>query len=198
MNFVEIRPGGRFRIGMVAQEPAPSSIGDEDDVYAPEELASMRAYSLARPSVARIRVAGRGISAQGTGFLLHGLADGHIVTNAHVVAGGTHFTASFLLPDELNLDAVLVGVDKVRDIAVLRVRADALPAASRPLRSSRNAARVGQRVHVLGAPFGLSHSFTTGVISATGREISVREGRVPLFDALQTGRMRFCNLRRRA
>ncbi len=125
------------------------------------------------------------VSAQGSGFLWD--AAGHIVTNAHVVSGGVKFKTTFLVPEKCALDATLLGCDACRDIAVLTVDPTKLPAACRQLRGASREARVGQRVHVLGAPFGLSHSFTIGVVSAVGREIVVREGRVPLFDVIQTG-----------
>lgn len=102
----------------------------------------------------------------GTGFVWD--AEGHIVTNYHVIQGGS--AARVTLADQTTLDAEFVGAFADRDLAVLRIKApkDKLPPI--PLGSSRDLV-VGQRVYAIGNPFGLDQSLTTGIVSALNREI---------------------------
>ena len=102
----------------------------------------------------------------GTGFVWD--AEGHIVTNFHVIQGGS--AARVTLADQTTFDAELVGAFADRDLAVLRIKAprDKLPPI--PLGASRDLV-VGQRVYAIGNPFGLDQSLTTGIVSALNREI---------------------------
>src|SRR5881397_1967383 len=107
-------------------------------------------------------------------------ADGTIVTNVHVVerASRIHVT----LADEREFDATLVGADADADIAVVRVKTGApLPAVA--LGSSADLL-IGETVIAIGNPFGLSHTVTTGVVSAVGR--SLREEDRTYTDFIQT------------
>jgi S1-C subfamily serine protease len=114
----------------------------------------------------------------GTGFLWD--AQGHVVTNFHVVAGGNAFKVA--LADQQAYDAQLVGADPSKDLAVLKV--DARDRRPLPIGTSGDL-RVGQKVLAIGNPFGLDHSLTTGVVSATGREIKAVNGRT-IHDVIQT------------
>jgi S1-C subfamily serine protease len=111
---------------------------------------------------------------------------GHIVTNAHVVAGASRFE---VLPSSGGkvLRAKLVGEFQAGDLAVVRVSGAGLRAA--PFGDS-NALKVGQMVLAMGSPLGLSGSVTNGIISATGRTVSSeREGTFPgatIASAIQT------------
>ena len=102
----------------------------------------------------------------GTGFVWD--AQGHIVTNFHVIQGGNG--ARVTMADQTSYDAQLVGAFPDRDLAVLRIQApkDKLPPIS--LGSSRDL-QVGQRVYAIGNPFGLDQTLTTGIVSALNREI---------------------------
>ena len=107
---------------------------------------------------------------------------GHIVTNFHVVEDGTSFSVTF--PNQKSYPAKLVGVDKLHDIAVLRIEAagDAL----RPVRvPAKMELEVGQKTVAIGNPFGLDNTLTTGVISALGRSPTGIGGR-PIRDMIQT------------
>ncbi len=113
----------------------------------------------------------------GSGFLVD--AQGHILTNAHVVANASKIRVT--LVDKRSFPAALVASDPDSDLAVLRVSASGLPQVS--MGTSRDL-MVGETVVALGNPFGLSNSVTTGVVSASRR--SLRTGGREFRDFIQT------------
>ncbi len=116
----------------------------------------------------------------GSGFVWD--ADGHVVTNAHVLQGADR--AYVTLSDHTTWAANLVGYDTDYDLAVVRI--DAPPDSLRPIALGASAdLRVGQKVFAIGNPFGLDQTLTTGVISGLGREI-VSVGRHRIRDVIQT------------
>ncbi len=91
-------------------------------------------------------------------------ADGHLVTNLHVVAGATRVKAH--LSDGRSFPAAFLGADPLTDIAILKIDAQGLP----PLAfANSDAARVGQVVFAIGNPLGLQETVTQGIISGKGR-----------------------------
>ena len=106
----------------------------------------------------------------GTGFVWD--ERGHIVTNFHVIQGGSG--ASVTLADQSTHKATLVGAFPDRDLAVLKIEVgkDKLPLhlPAIAIGSSRDLI-VGQRVYAIGNPFGLDQTLTTGIVSALNREI---------------------------
>ncbi len=105
-------------------------------------------------------------SGTGTGFIWD--AEGHIVTNFHVIQGGSGATVT--LSDQSNYPAKLVGVFPDRDLAVLRIDAPKDKLAPIAVGSSRDL-QVGQAVYAIGNPFGLDQTLTQGIVSALNREI---------------------------
>lgn len=94
-------------------------------------------------------------------------ADGHIVTNLHVVEGAREILVS--LSDGRRMPATLLGADAVSDIAVLKIEANELV----PLAfADSERVRVGQIVFAVGNPFGLQETVTQGIISARERLFS--------------------------
>jgi serine protease Do len=95
-------------------------------------------------------------------------ARGIILTNEHVVSGASKITA--MTKSGIELDCDVVGSDADNDLAVLRVRkpTGALPAIK--LGSSSDL-MIGETIIAIGNPFGLSHTVTAGVVSATGRSV---------------------------
>ena len=89
---------------------------------------------------------------------------GYILTNNHVVEAGRYITVR--LADGRELGARLVGTFAETDIAVLKIEADDIVAASF---TDSEAARVGQWVLAVGSPFGFEQTVTAGIISAKGR-----------------------------
>ena len=102
----------------------------------------------------------------GTGFVWD--AQGHIVTNFHVIQGASG--ARVTLADQSHYPAKLVGVFPDRDLAVLRIEAPAGQLRPLPIGSSADL-QVGQSVYANGNPFGLDQTLTTGIVSALNREI---------------------------
>ncbi len=114
-------------------------------------------------------------SGLGSGFIVD--ADGHVVTNNHVVAGASEITVS--LTDGRELTAEVIGTDQKTDLAVLRVKTDApLPTVAW---GDSDAIRVGDWVVAVGNPFGLHGTATAGIVSARGRNI----GAGPYDDFIQ-------------
>ncbi|HJQ62546.1 MAG TPA: trypsin-like peptidase domain-containing protein [Burkholderiales bacterium] len=102
----------------------------------------------------------------GSGFIWD--ARGHVVTNFHVIQGGSG--ARVTLSDQSTWRAALVGAFPDRDIAVLRIDAPKEKLTPIALGTSKDL-QVGQKVYAIGNPFGLDQTLTTGIISALNREI---------------------------
>ncbi len=113
----------------------------------------------------------------GSGFIIS--ADGHIVTNNHLVAGAEEITV-LLLGESEPRRAAIVGLDPETDLALIKIDA------GRPLPAltftNSDRIRVGGWVLAIGNPFGLDHSVTLGIISAKGRSL----GFGPFDDFIQT------------
>lgn len=107
----------------------------------------------------------------GSGFLYD--AQGHIVTNNHVIEDAQEIEV--VLADGTVLPAEVVGTDAYYDLAVLRVDPTQVRAAPLPL-GNADSLRVGQLVLAIGNPFGLDRTLTTGVISALDRTIESESG----------------------
>ncbi|MDN0199401.1 trypsin-like peptidase domain-containing protein [Streptomyces sp. S.PNR 29] len=124
----------------------------------------------------------------GTGFVFD--KQGHIVTNNHVVAGavdGGKLTATF--PNGKKYDAEVVGHAQGYDVAVIKLKDAPGDLNPLPLGNSDKVA-VGDSTIAIGAPFGLSNTVTTGVISAKNRPVASSDGsadsKASYMSALQT------------
>ncbi|MFD7706191.1 trypsin-like peptidase domain-containing protein [Streptomyces sp. NPDC059785] len=124
----------------------------------------------------------------GTGFVMD--KQGHILTNNHVVAeavDGGKLSATF--PDGKKYDAEVVGHAQGYDVAVIKLKN--APSNLKPLTlgNSDNVA-VGDSTIAIGAPFGLSNTVTTGIISAKNRPVASSDGssssKASYMSALQT------------
>jgi serine protease Do len=113
---------------------------------------------------------------QGSGFIVD--KSGYIVTNNHVVEGADKITV--ILKDETQLDAQVVGLDPVSDIALIKVNPKTQLKTVRL--GSSDKLRVGEWVAAIGSPFGLEYTVTAGIVSAKGRVI----GSGPYDDFIQT------------
>ena len=112
----------------------------------------------------------------GSGFIIS--QDGEIVTNHHVIDGADKVMVK--LSDGRNLEATVVGSDPLTDIALLRIKAaNDLPAITF---GSSDEMRAGDEVFAVGNPFGLGGTVTSGIVSATSRNINSG----PFDDFIQT------------
>jgi S1-C subfamily serine protease len=107
----------------------------------------------------------------GSGFIVS--ADGLAVTNSHVVDGRTELRA--LTSDGDRLHAKVLGDDPATDLAVLRLAARDLPTV---LLGDSNGLLVGQMVIAIGSPLGLQSTVSAGIVSALGRSLRARDGRL--------------------
>ena len=105
----------------------------------------------------------RQFQSAGSGVIVDA-SHGYVLTNAHVIENADEITVTLL--DDRQLKAEVIGVDKPSDIAVLKVTAKGLT--EMPIADSSRA-EVGDFVLAIGNPFALSHTVTSGIISALGR-----------------------------
>lgn len=109
----------------------------------------------------------------GSGFIVS--KDGVVLTNAHVVANADKVTVK--LTDKREFQATVVGLDKVSDVAILKIKADNLPVVKI---GDPQASRVGEWVIAIGSPFGFENTVTAGIISAKSRTLE-DDGFVPFL-----------------
>jgi len=156
-----------------AQAALPTSVGGQ----AVTSLAPL--VESASPAVVNIRITqtrrdrfGRTgeVGGAGSGVIVDS-ENGYILTNHHVVDGADEILVS--LDDGRELDAELVGSDAATDIAVIKVESEDLT--EMPIGDSEDV-KVGDFVIAIGSPYGLSHTVTSGIISALGRTGISRDG----------------------
>src|SRR5262245_18773443 len=174
---------------------------DDDRLLDAYSQAVIRAVDAVGPAVASIEAG----HARGSGFLF--TPDGLALTNSHVIAQArAPITVS--LADGRSFGATIIGDDPETDLAVIRLGPPIHTAAShRPPRTNTDeqgfgtepddaplpwatlgdsrAVRVGQVVIAIGNPFGFQHSVTSGIVSALGRSLRSRSGRL-MDDILQS------------
>ncbi|QER89733.1 S1C family serine protease [Streptomyces tendae] len=152
----------------------------------PGTVAAVAAAAL--PSTVTIEAASsNGEGGTGTGFVFD--KQGHIVTNNHVVADavdGGKLSATF--PDGKKYDAEVVGNAQGYDVAVIKLKN--APSDLKPLTlGNSDEVAVGDSTIAIGAPFGLSNTVTTGIISAKNRPVASSDGsgsQASYMSALQT------------
>lgn len=172
-----------------------------------EESRTVGIFERASPAVAYIRtslVANVGFlrpleypAGAGSGFVWD--TQGHIVTNYHVITNGVRSTSGTRGTSEVAprvkvslrgmkepIDAIVVGTEEDKDIAVLKIDPAKLTQPLMPLTIGTSSDLiVGQACLAIGNPFGLDYTLTTGVVSALGREVSGQGGR-PIKGCIQT------------
>jgi len=155
----------------------PNSLPDSEllDAYS---RAVVHAVERVAPAVVSIDVrkndAARRSRAQagsGSGFVF--ATDGLILTNSHVVDGADAIDVT--LPDGRECQADLIGQDRDTDVAIVRITASDLAAVTF---GDSQGLRPGQLVIAIGNPYGFQHTVTSGVVSALGRSLRARTGRL--------------------
>ena len=106
----------------------------------------------------------RKLNSHGSGFIISD--DGYVVTNGHVIDSGSNITVE--LEDKREFTAKVIGVDKLSDIALLKIEAKNLPYVAM---GDSDKLDVGQWVVAIGTPFGLDYTATQGIVSALSRSL---------------------------
>ncbi|MEU2669071.1 trypsin-like peptidase domain-containing protein [Streptomyces sp. NPDC007164] len=173
------------RNGGLTQVELPQA-GRSSGGRAPDSVAGIAASAL--PSVVTLHVSGSTESGTGTGFVLDG--SGHILTNNHVVApAGQAGEITVTFSGGETARGEVVGKDSGYDLAVVKVTGVS-GLKPLPLGNSDNV-QVGDPVVAIGAPFDLSNTVTSGIISAKDRPITAGGEKgdgsdISYVDALQT------------
>jgi S1-C subfamily serine protease len=155
----------------VAQE-TPGA-GEHLDAYS---AAVVGAVDEVGPAVVSVYVGGAAEAERARGGAGSGVVvtpDGYLLTNEHVVQRVTEARVAFV--DGRSVPAVVAGRDPATDLAVLRAQAGALPYAEL---ASAQRLRAGQLVIAVGNPYGFESTVSAGVVSALGRSLRSRHGRL--------------------
>ncbi len=142
-------------IAAVVRQSLPAVVNVTTDVFQPDQFGNVQQ--------------GKGV---GTGFIVR--QDGIIVTNCHVVEGGSKITVSTSAQTPKRYDARVIGGDCLHDLAVLKIDATGLPTV--PLGDS-GALVLGQRVIAIGYALALEGgpTVTSGIVSSLNRTITVQD-----------------------
>ena len=116
---------------------------------------------------------------QGSGFVID--KQGYILTNSHVIAKAQKITVTMSSGEKTY--ATLVGRDPSSDLAVIKIPSKHVNVVASLGNSDK--IRVGQKAIAIGNPFGLSHTLTTGIVSALNRGIRTEDGN-QIEDLIQT------------
>jgi 2-alkenal reductase len=163
--------------------PTTVAMNVAEEARAEEQLV-INIYARVSPAVVFIRVINDSDPLQnssGSGFVYD--REGHIVTNHHLVTGGTRIVVT--LADETSATAKVVGSDPGSDLAVLQI--DVPQALLQPVElGESDSLQVGQRAIAIGNPFGLERTVTTGVISSLRRTLDRQDSSFRIAELIQT------------
>ncbi len=151
---------------------SPSSAGTRREVASTTPSAT-QIYERASKGVVAIKVVTSEGEDEGTGIVLN--EKGLILTNDHVVKGARSITIDASGSSNTTRGATLVGEEANKDLALIRVNPSGLGLKPLTLAGS-SSVRVGDTVYAIGTPYGLEETFTKGIVSALGREISAPDG----------------------
>jgi putative serine protease PepD len=145
-------------------------------------LTATEIYQQDSPGVVSIKAVTADGEDAGTGIVLND--EGLILTNDHVIQGARSLTVSAKGSTGVTRSATLVGEEANSDLALIRV--DPTGLGLKPLKlMSSSSIQVGDSVYAIGNPYDLEETFTRGIVSALGREISAPDG-AKITGAIQT------------
>jgi len=164
-----------------AEKPAPASFEEGADFLDSYSRAVTNVVAKLGPAVVSIRVRKKASDqprrwpneGEGSASGVIIAPDGYVVTNSHVVEGADEIEVS--LADGSDFGAHLVGRDSATDLALVRVTGSGLPIAQL---GDSSKLKVGQLVIAIGNPLGFQSTVTAGVVSALGRSLRSRSGRL--------------------
>ena len=155
----------------------------EDDSswsYSLEEKENMRAFDKAKASVIEI-VQDKSLSSSISGCGVIISSEGYAVTNGHVVGSGKDISVN--LYDGTSVNATLIGVDSLTDIAVIKL--EKIDRKYVPLEMYSGQLNIGQKAIAIGSPYGYSWSISVGVVSGLSRLVYT-SSMLPLTNMIQT------------
>jgi len=150
-------------------------------VVSMDEEINIKVFELIRPAVVNIATTTLGVNfwleiipqkGQGSGFIID--REGYILTNNHVVAKAQKIVVT--MADGNKIPATLVGRDPNSDLAVIKIPSKYVDVVA--TMGDSDFLRCGQKAIAIGNPFGLSHTLTTGIVSALDRDIRTQDGRM--------------------
>lgn len=155
-----------------APQPVNRSTTSDANLLDAYSQAVIHVVETVSPAVISITARGaNGRGGGGSGFIV--TPDGYAITNSHVVDDRPKLEAETAEGDRLR--AEIVGDDPATDLAIVRLAANGLPYTQL---GDSDALRVGQLVIAMGSPFGFQSTVSTGVVSALGRSMRARDGRL--------------------
>ena len=170
MNEISANLGIEFGNGR--EEPGTAVLEQTIEIQPVPEVTdggydTTQIYEMVNPSVVNITVySSQSIAALGSGTGIVMSEDGYIITNAHVVNGGTNVNVTF--SDDTNANGVIVGMDTATDLAVVKVDMTGLKPAQF---GDSSALKVGERIVAIGNAGGLSSTITQGIVSGLDRDL---------------------------
>jgi S1-C subfamily serine protease len=162
---------------------------EDDPISPPQDEAPLDAYSRVvaavadrvGPAVVRVESTDQNRRHDGVGSGVIIAGDGLVITNSHVIGGARRVRLTFAEGDEA--EAQVLGDDLDTDLALLRTQLP--PGTPAATLGDSKALRRGQLVVAIGNPFGFESTVTAGVVSALGRSLRARTGRL-IDDVIQT------------
>jgi serine protease Do len=168
---------GRAVVNVVStQEMTPVSAQQGQGQISPNDpfFEFFRRFGIPVPGVPNGPQSRAPLRGEGSGFIIN--ADGHILTNAHVVEHASEVTVK--LTDRREFPAKVIGIDPRTDVAVLKIDAQNLPTVKL---GDSSKLKPGEWVVAIGSPFGFENSVTAGVVSATSRAVGSQNSLVPFI-----------------
>jgi serine protease Do len=175
--------GTAFIQDIESPETIPASLGLPDVVGVVDQ--ALPSVVSVITTVEQTDIFGRSHQGVSTGSGVIFDARGYILTNNHVVDGGTIFEVTFHDEPKQSWPVTVVGTDSLTDLAILLLEPESVPF---PLNVTKfgdaGRLKVGEWVVAIGSPLGFSGTVTLGIVSAKNRSLSV--GNLTLIDLIQT------------